>query len=122
EGEAGRANWVVVGIGVNANVEGEDLPPDATSLLAERDDSVERRVFVQRLLEEFDDLRHDPESVLPEWRALSLTLGRRVRVDTPDGTVVGDAMDVAFPGHLVLQTDDGRQTVTVGDCDHLRPA
>jgi BirA family biotin operon repressor/biotin-[acetyl-CoA-carboxylase] ligase len=122
EGEAGRANWVVVGIGINANVEAEDLPPDATSLLEQRGEPVDRRVFVQRLLEAFDDLRHDPENVLPEWRALSLTLGRRVKVDTPDGDVVGEAIDVAFPGKLVLQTDEGRTSVNVGDCEHLRPA
>ena len=122
EGEAGRANWVVVGIGINANVESEDLPPEATSLLEQRGEAVERRVFVQRLLEEFDELRHDPENVLPEWRALSLTLGRKVRVDTPDGEVIGDAMDVAFPGKLIVQTESGRKTVNVGDCDHLRPA
>jgi BirA family biotin operon repressor/biotin-[acetyl-CoA-carboxylase] ligase len=121
EGEAGRANWVVVGIGINANVEGEALPPEATSLLEQRGEPVERRVFVQRLLEAFDELRHDPENVLPEWRALSLTLGRQVRVDTPDGEVTGEAMDVAFPGKLVLQTESGRKTVNVGDCDHLRP-
>jgi BirA family biotin operon repressor/biotin-[acetyl-CoA-carboxylase] ligase len=122
EGEAGRANWVVVGIGINANVEAEDLPPDATSLLEQRGEPADRRVFVQRLLEAFDDLRHDPENVLPEWRALSLTLGRRVKVDTPDGDVVGEAIDVAFPGKLVLQTDEGRTSVNVGDCEHLRPA
>lgn len=122
EGEAGRANWVVVGIGINADIEAEDLPPEATSLLEQRGEPVERRAFVQRLLEEFDELRHDPENVLPEWRALSLTLGRRVRVDTPDGEVVGDAMDVAFPGKLVVRTESGRTTVNVGDCDHLRPA
>ncbi|MFT4891994.1 MAG: BirA family biotin operon repressor/biotin-[acetyl-CoA-carboxylase] ligase [Halobacteriales archaeon] len=121
EGEAGRANWVVVGVGINANVEAEALPDGATSLADRRGEPVERRVFVQRLLETFDDLRHDPETVLPEWRALSLTLGRQVRVDTPDGEVVGEAVDVAFPGELVLRTEDGRTTVNVGDCDHLRP-
>ncbi|HKL29866.1 MAG TPA: biotin--[acetyl-CoA-carboxylase] ligase, partial [Natrialbaceae archaeon] len=96
--------------------------PEATSLLEQRGEPVERRVVVQRLLEEFDELRHDPENVLPEWRALSLTLGRKVRVDTPDGEVIGDAMDVAFPGKLIVQTESGRKTVNVGDCDHLRPA
>jgi len=121
EGEAGRANWVVVGVGVNANVDAEAVPDGATSLAEQRGEPVERRVFVQRLLEAFDDLRHDPETVLPEWRALSLTLGRQVRVDTPEGEVVGEAVDVAFPGELVLRTEEGRTTVNVGDCDHLRP-
>ena len=36
--------------------------------------------------------------------------------------VVGAAVDVDFPGALVIETDDGeRRRVTAGDCEHLRP-
>ncbi|WP_340101674.1 biotin--[acetyl-CoA-carboxylase] ligase [Salinibaculum salinum] len=123
EGEADRISWLVVGIGINANVDPDDLPADtpATSIRAEVGD-VERRVFTQRLLEEFDDLRKDLDSVVPAWREYASTLGRRVRVDTPGGEVIGEAVDVAFPGTLVVDTDDGRVEVTAGDCEHLRPA
>ena len=34
EGEADRVSWLVIGIGVNANVDRDALPPDATSLRA----------------------------------------------------------------------------------------
>jgi BirA family biotin operon repressor/biotin-[acetyl-CoA-carboxylase] ligase len=130
EGEADRVSWVVVGIGVNLNVDESDLPAaaNATSLRAYRehaghegDTDVPRRLFVQRVLEEFDDLRADPESVLPAWREYASTLGRRVRVGTPGGEVVGEAVDVAFPGTLVVETDEGTRRVTAGDCEHLRP-
>ena len=58
EGEADRISWLVVGIGINANVDPEDIPTDkpATSIRTEAGD-VNRRVFVQRLVEEFDVLR-----------------------------------------------------------------
>jgi BirA family biotin operon repressor/biotin-[acetyl-CoA-carboxylase] ligase len=79
-------------------------------------------VFVQRLLEEFAALRDDPDAVLPAWRDLSFTLGRRVRVDTPGVVVEGEAVDVTFPGALVVETDEGRRTVHAGDCEHLRTA
>ncbi|WP_276272275.1 biotin--[acetyl-CoA-carboxylase] ligase [Haloarcula litorea] len=123
EGEADRVSWVVVGVGVNANVDPADLPAEAepTSLSAELGEPVDRRTFTQRFLELFDDLRTDPDAVLDEWREYSGTLGREVRVETPDGEVVGEAVDVAFPGALVVETDDGRVTVSAGDCDHLRP-
>ena len=120
EGEADRVSWVVVGIGVNVNVGADALPEDATSVENEVGE-VDRRAFVQRLLEHFDALRADPESVLDAWRERSATLGRRVRVDTADGPVVGEAVDVTFPGALVVETDDGRVRVHAGDCEHLRP-
>jgi len=121
EGEADRVSWLVVGVGVNANVDPGDLPGDAaaTSLRAEVGD-VDRRVFTQRLVEEFHALRTDPDAVLPAWREHAATLGRRVRVETPGGEVVGEAVDVAFPGSLVVETADGRVEVTAGDCEHLR--
>ncbi|WP_302080693.1 biotin--[acetyl-CoA-carboxylase] ligase [Salinibaculum rarum] len=123
EGEADRISWLVVGIGINANVEVDDLPAEtaATSIRAEVGD-VDRRVFVQRLLEEFDALRADLDSVVPAWREYAATLGQRVRIDTPGGEVIGEAVDVTFPGTLVVDTDDGRIEVTAGDCEHLRPA
>jgi BirA family biotin operon repressor/biotin-[acetyl-CoA-carboxylase] ligase len=121
EGEADRVSWLVVGVGVNANVDAAALPPGATSVREQVGD-VDRRSFVQRLLEEFAALRDDPDAVLPAWRDLSLTLGRRVRVETPGGVVEGEAVDVTFPGALVVETDEGRTTVHAGDCEHLRTA
>jgi BirA family biotin operon repressor/biotin-[acetyl-CoA-carboxylase] ligase len=119
EGEADRVAWVAIGIGINVRAEG--LPDGATGLLAHTD-SVDRRVFVQRLLERFDALRNDAKGVLAAWRDHALTLGRRVRVETGGGTVVGRAVDVEFPGTLVVETDDGAVRVHAGDCEHLRPA
>ncbi|MFB6183755.1 MAG: biotin--[acetyl-CoA-carboxylase] ligase [Haloarculaceae archaeon] len=121
EGEADRVSWVVVGVGVNVNVDPADLPADAdaTSVRALVGD-VDRRAFTQRVLETFDDLRRDPHGVVDRWREYASTLGRRVRVETPGGTVEGDAVDVRFPGTLLVETDDGTVEVTAGDCEHLR--
>jgi BirA family biotin operon repressor/biotin-[acetyl-CoA-carboxylase] ligase len=123
EGEASRVSWVVVGVGVNANVDPADLAGSATSVRAEAGD-VSRRVFVQRVLERFDALRADPGGVLEAWRERAATLGQRVRVDLGDETVEGDAVDVTEHGALVVETDDedGRRVVHSGDCQHLRPA
>ncbi len=123
EGEADRVGWLVVGIGTNVNVSLDDLPADAdaTSLQAEAGEDVNRRLFTQRLLEEFDALRGDPDAILPAWRDLSVTLGQDVRVETPGGVVTGEAVDVTDPGTLVVETDDGPVEVSAGDCEHLRP-
>jgi BirA family biotin operon repressor/biotin-[acetyl-CoA-carboxylase] ligase len=129
EGEASQVSWVVVGTGVNVNVDPGDLDGDATSVRAEASD-VSRRVFVQRVLERFDELRADPDAVLDAWRERAATIGQRVRVDLGDETVEGVAVDVTEHGALVVDTgdsdgdDDGssQRVVHSGDCQHLRPA
>ncbi|QLG48973.1 biotin--[acetyl-CoA-carboxylase] ligase [Natrinema halophilum] len=120
EGQPDRVDWLIAGIGVNANLDAEELPEGATSIRDEAGD-VDRRRFVQRLLEEYDRYRTDLDTVVPTWRELALTLGQHVRVDRPAGEVVGDAIDVTESGALVVETDDERVTVSAGDCEHLRP-
>jgi len=128
EGEADRVAWLVVGIGVNANVDREALPLGATSLRARRREagtdpaSVSRRALLAALLDRFEGLTDDLDAVVPAWRERANTLGRRVRVETLDGPVEGEAVDVAFPGTLVVRTDESEEvSVTAGDCEHLRP-
>ncbi|WP_122090277.1 biotin--[acetyl-CoA-carboxylase] ligase [Halalkalicoccus subterraneus] len=120
EGEADRVSWVVCGIGVNANVDSEDLPEGATSVREQVGD-IDRRAFTQRVLEGFDSLRTNPDAILDGWREGAITLGQRVRVETAQGEVVGEALDIESPGRLVIETDDGTVRVHAGDCEHLRP-
>ena len=122
EGEADRVSWLIVGVGANVDVAAADLPAGATSLRVEGSDRADRRRVCQRVIEEFHALRTDPEAVLPAWREYAATVGRRVRVETPGGEVVGEAVDVRFPGSLVVRTDEERRVVHAGDCEHLRPA
>ncbi|ELZ96725.1 biotin--acetyl-CoA-carboxylase ligase [Haloferax mucosum ATCC BAA-1512] len=121
EGEADRVSWLVIGPGTNVNLDPETLPEGATSISAEAG-AVERRVFVQRVLERFDELRADLDGVLPAWRERADTLGRHVRVHTAGGVLEGKAVDVEHPGTLVVQTSEGETRVHAGDCEHLRPA
>lgn len=121
EGEADRISWVIVGIGLNANVDTDTLPAsaEATSLQAIAG-PIDRRSLTQTLLAEFWSLTENSEEILDAWRSYSSTLGKRVRVETPTGSVVGDAVDITHPGGLVIDGEK-RTTVTAGDCEHLRP-
>jgi BirA family biotin operon repressor/biotin-[acetyl-CoA-carboxylase] ligase len=56
------------------------------------------------------------------WRERAATVGQRVRVETQNGDVVGDAVGVTEHGALVVETGDGEQVVHAGDCQHLRSA
>jgi BirA family biotin operon repressor/biotin-[acetyl-CoA-carboxylase] ligase len=124
EGEADRVSWLVVGIGLNANVDPAELPGDqpATSLQSAVG-TVDRRAVVQTLLETFWELSTaDSAEIMDAWRELAATLGQRVRVETPTETIVGKAVDITAPGTLVIETDTGAREVTAGDCEHLRPS
>ena len=103
---------VVVGIGINvgwapegAAQVGHDVQP--LDLLAE-------------MLRAYDDL---PEDVWLMYRDRLGTIGRRVRVELPDGMVEGVAVDVDPDGQLVVVDDVGKsRRFAVGDIVHLRIA
>lgn len=120
EGEADRVSWIAVGIGINANVDAEAVPETATTV-RELVGDIDRADLTRDLIERFDELRNDVESVLPAWRESALTLNRRVRVETPTEEIIGTAVDIEFPGTLVVETDTGTERVSAGDCEHLRP-
>lgn len=121
EGEADRVSWLLVGIGLNANIASDTLPADATSL-QDQVGAVSRRTVLQTILESLSTMVAEPDTILEQWRAYSSTLGRVVRVDTGRGQIEGKAVDVQFPGALVIDTDTGEKIVHAGDCEHLRRA
>jgi len=121
EGEADRVSWLIAGIGVNANIDAETLPEGSATLRTEIGEDVDRRLFVQRLLESLDEQLQHHDAVLDRWREYSSTLGQDVRVELPNRVIEGEAVDVQFPGGLVVETEAGREVVHAGDCEHLRP-
>jgi BirA family biotin operon repressor/biotin-[acetyl-CoA-carboxylase] ligase len=97
----------VVGIGINLT----SAPAGAARLGLHRDD------LLDRLRTELSAWTSAPNSrILDRWRELSVTLGRRVRVELPGHTFEGTAQDIAEDGALVV---DG-QPVGAGDVIHLR--
>ncbi|MFW5895881.1 MAG: biotin--[acetyl-CoA-carboxylase] ligase [archaeon] len=119
-GEAGRVSWVVVGMGINANLDQDDVPAGATSLQSAVG-PVDRRSLVQDVLERFADLADRPDETLAAWRAYAATLGQHVRIETATESFEGDAVDVTETGALIVETGGRNRTVHAGDCEHLRP-
>src|SRR5438067_7956960 len=97
----------VVGIGINLT----SAPPGAARLGRPRDE------LLDRLRAELSAWASAPSSrILARWRDLSVTLGRRVRVELPGHAFEGTAQDIADDGALIV---DG-QRVGAGDVIHLR--
>ncbi len=124
-----KLNWVVAGVGINLNVRLEDLPEDvrgtATSLLVEKGEEVDRELFLKDLLYYLDllylrfmDRRF--VGMKEDWIKHSSTIGKWVRVSTPQAELEGVAEDLKPDGSLVLKNDKMEWTISTGDCLHLR--
>ena len=129
--EPEQVHFVVLGVGVNLNLDPAELPPElqstATSLMAARDGHrVPRALFTAALLtrlEEWLDL-HADEGFAPiqkTWRDLSGTLGQTVLVKTERREFTGVAEDVDDAGALLVRTTEGLERVLSGDVEQLRP-
>jgi BirA family biotin operon repressor/biotin-[acetyl-CoA-carboxylase] ligase len=126
----------VVGIGLNVAPLPVEVPRGAgglpaTSLAGAGAHTTDRTVLAAALLTAFAQLESawraaggdlDAAGLLAAYRTACGTLGRRVRVELPDGVeLAGTAAEVAPNGELVIRTDDGtRTTVSAGDVVHLR--
>ena len=119
EAEVDRINWVIVGMGINANQSLADLPEQATSLQAVLGKAVDRRQIVHTILQTFSELIDHPGEIREEWLNRASTIGSRVEVQTTTGRILGKAVDLAEMGGLIIKTEDGTQTVYSGDCVHL---
>jgi BirA family biotin operon repressor/biotin-[acetyl-CoA-carboxylase] ligase len=127
--EVDRVHHVVVGIGLNYDFPLAVLPKETRDAAMTARELVDRPLpkvpMVRTILREMDERYRrfcagDAASVMAEWRERALTLGRKVRVETPGGLVEGKAVDIDETGRLVVRTQKGDVTVSAGDCRHLR--
>ncbi len=114
---------VVLGVGINTNLDLERLPADvqkqATSLKREVNLFVANEECLEYFLEQLDDVYsrygHTPTPLMiKEYRGACGTIGKRVSVETPQGKVVGKAFDVA-PSGALLVLDDREQRHEIVD-------
>ncbi len=121
-------DFVVLGVGINANLDPEDLDvPDreVATLRSELGHSLGLVELLDAVLQNLDselDRIRDFGTVLDDWRALNCTLGRFVRVTRFGETVEGWAVDLTGEGGLLIERSPGRGLVEVfeGEVEHLR--
>mgnify|MGYP001073565476 CR=1 FL=1 len=129
EAEADAIHYALLGIGIDANISLADLPPNlkdvVTSLHVEVGHEVDRVALLARVLREFE-LRYQQledgeyDSIVREWKSLSLTLEQRVAIRTINKTFEGEAIDIDSHGALIIRRDNGKiERVIAGDCFQL---
>ncbi len=115
--EQDRVDFIVLGIGVNVNSKSRDLPAGGSSLLDESRKicmcgDLSRVELAKKLLESLEEhynILKDKGSpaIIDEWKALSATLGSRVRVVLPGRSFEADAHNIDPDGALVVRLDSG---------------
>ncbi len=127
--EPDRIRHIVLGIGLDVNMDPAALPPDvrsiSTTVAAEVGERIDRTGLLRELLRELDRwyavFRDKSGAVLDEWRALNCTLGSRVSVNEAGMSFTGEARDIDIEGRLLVRLDDGTdRTVNAGDVTLLR--
>jgi BirA family transcriptional regulator, biotin operon repressor / biotin---[acetyl-CoA-carboxylase] ligase len=118
----GELAFVVVGIGLNVNLDPAGIPEalaPPTSLRAELSRPVPRLPLLCALLQGIEArylALREGWSPVEEWRGHLATLGQPVQVGTPDQVIAGVAEDVDADGALLVRTPEGAlHTVLVGD-------
>ena len=125
-GETPRLDHALLGVGLNANLDPEDLgvtDREVATLRSELGGDADPLNLLRKILRSLQaelGRIHDFAAVLEDWRALSLTLGQKVRVRRSGETLEGRAVDVGPGGALLLQTGDRLVELREGEVERLR--
>ena len=116
-------NFVNVGIGINANTSIPQFEKTATSLKDVLGKEISRKEFFSALLVEIERRQAllMEAALLGEWKKLSATLNKDVRIVAPGEVIVGRAIDIDISGALIIKERNGSvKKAMAGDCIHLR--
>jgi len=123
--EQDTVNYVVIGIGANLNVDIKKFPMEfrknATSLEKELGRKIDRVEFTKRMLEEIENFyllfkRQGFASILKQWKKISATLGKKIKVVSGERIMEGKAIDIDSDGALIIKTRESkREKILAGD-------
>lgn len=125
-----RILYAVIGIGINVNVNPSSFPPDiqpcATSIKEHLKRIQSRTILIAEILNEMDYWHKilnsgDRKTLTEEWRALSSTIGEKVKVTAGREIFTGTAQDIDDDGVLILRLESGAvKKINAGDVTLLR--
>jgi len=123
DAEMDVVNFVNVGIGINANTSIPQFEKTVTSLKGALGREISRKEFLSALLMEIERLQPllMNADLLQEWKKLSVTLNKDVRIVAPGEVIIGRAIDIDTTGALIVKEKNGSlKKAMAGDCIHLR--
>lgn len=116
-GELNRLNYLVVGIGINANIDNNEFPKEiqnmATSLKNETGKEINRRELVALILNNFEALYNkliddnSTEEAIKICKENSALIGKDVRLIIKGEEKEGKAVDINGDGELIVKDKEG---------------
>ncbi|MCM8711177.1 biotin--[acetyl-CoA-carboxylase] ligase [Clostridium sp. SYSU_GA19001] len=117
--ELTRINYVIVGIGINVNIDETEFPGDikhiATSLKIESKKSINRQKLAGNILNNFEKLyvqfvkQNDLSSSINICRENSALIGKNIIIINRETSVEAKAIDIDEDGRLLVEYKDGRR-------------
>lgn len=115
--ELNMINYVIIGIGVNVNLEESEIPEDikhkATSLKIEAKNRIDRKKLLGTILSKFEELYipfRDEENIsrtIEICRNSSAVIGKEIKVMNGSTYKLGRALDINEAGELIVEFEDG---------------
>lgn len=125
-GELNKINYIVMGIGINVNIEEAEFPEalrdTATSLSLETRNKIKRKDLVTKLLNNFEVLynefayKNDIKNSIKICRENSILIGKEVKILKLNNESFGKAIDLNESGELIVQyPDDTTEKILSGE-------
>lgn len=116
-GEINNINYVVMGIGVNVNIDKEDFPKDiqeiATSLKIEEGKGIKRKTLVASILNNLEELydeftkNEDIKTSIDICRENSILIGKTIKIINRSNVIMAEAINLSDDGKLIVKYEDG---------------
>lgn len=123
----GRSNFIVVGIGININLDNDDFVQEnvdyiikPTSLKMETGNHFNLEDVLFDLLNNFSKWileykKSNYHAILEFWKNNWSDIGKEITVVNQNKLVTGIAHDISSRGELILQTDNGLELINSGE-------
>jgi BirA family biotin operon repressor/biotin-[acetyl-CoA-carboxylase] ligase len=115
--ELNMINYVVMGIGINVNLDGNNIPEDlrekATSIKISQKKSVNRKELLANILNEFEELyipfkdKGNISESIKICRENCALIGKEVKIIKDEKIKIGRALDINEDGQLVIEFKGG---------------
>lgn len=122
--EINKVNYIVVGIGINVNLDeddfGEDIKNIGTSLKIVEGKKLVRKEIVGNILNEVERLyikfkNDDTKEAIETCRIYSSLIGREIKILRGKNTIIAKALDIGENGELIVEYDGREEKIFSGE-------
>lgn len=120
--EDNAVSFAVVGIGINVNNSAfpQEIENKATSLYIESGEACDRNEIIAALTKQLEQVYDEFvmggfQAIREEYVSLCATIGREIKAEVRGKTIIGEAVDIADDGSLIVKTDFGLEHISTGE-------